>query len=163
MPVAIRDANPGDAKIIVAYNTAMALETEGRQLDASLIAAGVQAVLEDEHKGRYWVAEQDGHLVGQIMITHEWSDWRNGVLWWISSVYVAEPSRRRGVFSALYRHVEALARQDPGCCGILLYVEHENQRAQQTYLALGMLKPGYDVMEVDFRKEAIQEQESSNA
>lgn len=99
MPVAIRDANPGDAKIIVAYNTAVALETEGR----------------------------------------------------------------RRVFSALYRHVEALARQDPGCCGILLYVEHENQRAQQTYLALGMLKPGYDVMEVDFRKEAIQEQESSNA
>ena len=94
MPVAIRDANPGDAKIIVAYNTAM---------------------------------------------------------------------RRRGVFSALYRHVEALARQDPGCCGIRLYVEHENQRAQQTYLALGMLKPGYDVMEVDFHKEAIQEQESSNA
>lgn len=163
MPVTIRDASLSDAETIAAYNSAMALETEGRQLDAALIAAGVQAVLEDGHKGYYWVAEQDGQVVGQIIITYEWSDWRNGVLWWISSVYVAEPSRRQGVFSALYRHVEALARQDPRCCGIRLYVEHENQRAQETYLALGMLKPGYDVMEVDFRKEAIQEQESSNA
>ena len=163
MSITVRDANPGDAETIAAYNIAMALETEGRQLNASLIAAGVQAVLEDGYKGHYWVAEQDGHVVGQIMITYEWSDWRNGVLWWISSVYVTEPSRRQGVFSALYRHVESLARQDPGCCGIRLYVEHENQRAQETYLALGMVKPGYDVMEVDFRNDPDQEQESSNA
>lgn len=163
MLVTIRDATPSDAKTIAAHNSAMALETEGRPLDPSLIGPGVRAALEDSRKGLYWVAEQDGKVVGQIMITHEWSDWRNGVMWWIQSVYVAESSRRQGVFSALYRHVESLARQDPECCGIRLYVEHENQRAQATYLALGMVKPGYDVMEVDFRNDADPKQESSNA
>jgi len=161
--VTIRDATPDDAKTIAAYNSAMALETEGRPLEPSLISPGVQAVLDDKCKGLYWVAEQNGELVGQIMVTHEWSDWRNGVMWWIQSVYVVESSRRQGVFSALYRHVASLARQDSECCGIRLYVEHENQRAQKTYLALGLVKPGYDVMEVDFRNDPNHEQEFTNA
>jgi len=147
----IRHALRDDAKAIIAGNVAMALETEDKTLDATLIDRGVQAVLNGNGKGRYWVAEMDGTTVGQIMVTHEWSDWRNGFMWWIQSVYVIESARRKGVFSKLYRHVETLARQDPECCGIRLYVERDNERAQATYLALGMTKPGYDVMEVDFR------------
>jgi ribosomal protein S18 acetylase RimI-like enzyme len=86
------------------------------------------------------------------MVTDEWSDWRNGFMWWIQSVYVTEDTRRAGVFSALYQHVEALARKEPNCCGIRLFVESENKKAQDTYLAVGMVDPGYLVMETDFRK-----------
>jgi GNAT superfamily N-acetyltransferase len=86
------------------------------------------------------------------MVTYEWSDWRNGVFWWIQSVYVRKDSRRNGVFSALHRHVESLARQTPDVCGLRLYVERANHRARKTYLALGMTSPGYEVMEIDFRK-----------
>ncbi len=147
----VRDAQRDDVQAIVAGNVAMALETENKTLDDTHIGRGVQAVLGSTGKGRYWIAELDGAIVGQIMVTHEWSDWRNGFMWWIQSVYVVESTRRRGVFSTLYRHIEALARQEPECCGIRLYVERDNKRAQATYLALGMTKPGYDVMEVDFR------------
>ena len=171
MNITVRSATPGDAATIAAFNSAMAEETEGRALDPDLINPGVAAVLDDAAKGRYWVAIDDGAddrdvgegtvdrtmldptIVGQIMVTYEWSDWRNGVLWWIQSVYIDARYRRRGVFSALYRHVETLARETPDCCGIRLYVERDNSRAQQTYASLGMVKPGYEVMEVDFRKE----------
>lgn len=157
----IRDATPADAATIVAFNSAMALETEGRPLDPALINPGVAALLADESKGRYWVAEDGGRIVGQLMVTYEWSDWRNGRMWWIQSVYVAETHRRQGVFTLLYRYLESLARRDAECCGIRLYVERENKRAQSTYLALGMVNAGYEVMEVDFRKQAADEQESS--
>lgn len=149
----IRDAQPGDARTIADFNIKMAMETEGRPLDPGYINPGVAAVLADAGKGRYWVAEIDGEIVGQLMVTYEWSDWRNGVFWWIQSVYVREDSRRMGVFSALHRHVEAMARTTPGVCGLRLYVERGNRRAQHTYLALGMTSPGYQVMEIDFRKE----------
>lgn len=130
----------------------MAKETEGRPLDPGLINPGVEAVLADPEKGRYWLAEADGVVAGQIMVTYEWSDWRNGMLWWIQSVYIHEDYRRKGVFSSLYRHVESLARLDKGVCGLRLYVEQENKRAQATYSKLGMVMPGYLVMEVDFLK-----------
>ena len=152
MALKIRDAVPADAATVAAFNSAMAIETEGRPLDPAQINPGVRQALEDPNKGRYWVAETDGTIVGQLMVTYEWSDWRNGMLWWIQSVYVDDKHRRQGVFSALYRHVEALARGDAGCCGIRLYVEEKNRRAQKTYASLGMVKPGYEVMEVDFRK-----------
>jgi GNAT superfamily N-acetyltransferase len=151
--ISVRDAVKGDAGTIVAGNAAMAMETEGKTLDPGIVAHGVQAALDDAGKGRYWIAEHNGEPVGQIMTSHEWSDWRNGNMWWIQSVYVIESMRRNGVFSALYRHVEELARQDPACCGLRLYVERDNERAQATYIALGMTKPGYDVMEVDFRND----------
>ncbi|MFQ5549460.1 MAG: GNAT family N-acetyltransferase [Woeseia sp.] len=154
MDINIREAEPNDAAMIAGYNSCMAIETEGRSLDRDLIAPGVEAVLTDPSKGRYWVAEVDGKTVGQLMVTYEWSDWRNGRLWWIQSVYVHREHRRKGVFSALFRHVKSLARKDPEVCGIRLYVEEENLRAQQTYLELGMDKPGYLVMEVDFRKDS---------
>ncbi len=152
MNLHVREALPDDAKTIADFNSQMARETEGRPLDPALIDPGVAAILADSNRGRYWVAEVDGKVVGQIMVTYEWSDWRNGQLWWIQSVYVHEDYRRKGVFSALYRHVESLARQDPEICGLRLYVEKGNKRAQETYLKLGMVLPGYQVMEADFHK-----------
>jgi ribosomal protein S18 acetylase RimI-like enzyme len=148
----IRDGRPGDAAVIVEFNVKMAMETEGRPLDPGLINPGVRTVLGDAAKGRYWLAEIDGEVVGQLMVTSEWSDWRNGVFWWIQSVYIRSDCRRKGIFSALHRHVEKLARSTPEVCGLRLYVERENRRAQKTYAALGMTSPGYQVMEIDFRK-----------
>ena len=150
MELTIRDAGPEDAAILVAYNSAMARETEGRSLDPGCIGPGVAHVLADRSRGRYWVAASGDTIVGQIMVTYEWSDWRNGNLWWIQSVYVHPDWRRQGVFTALYRHVESLAAAEPDAIGLRLYVEENNARAQQTYAALGMLKPGYLVMEALF-------------
>lgn len=127
----------------------MAQETEGRPLDPEVIGPGVSRLLSDAGKGRYWLAETNAEVVGQIMVTYEWSDWRNGMLWWIQSVYVHPDHRRKGIFSALYRHVESLAREN-GACGLRLYVEQGNKRAQKTYEALGMLNPNYHVMEAIF-------------
>jgi len=146
----IRDATLVDQSIIADFNSRMAAETEGRPLDANLIGPGVAALLADPAKGRYWVAEIDGRIAGQLMVTYEWSDWRNGMLWWIQSVYVHADYRRQGVFSALYKHVESLARSDEEACGIRLYVETDNQQARLTYRSLGMSEPGYVVMESIF-------------
>jgi GNAT superfamily N-acetyltransferase len=150
MSISIRAANPGDADTIARGNVAMALETEHKRLDEGRARAGVHSVFADRSRGRYFVAEQDGRVVGQLMITYEWSDWRNGNFWWIQSVYVEPPARRGGVFRALYAHVERLAKDDPGVCGIRLYVERENHRAQLTYRHCGMEDAGYVVMEVDY-------------
>lgn len=152
MNMEIRDAVAADAKTITAFNSAIAKETEGRDLDLSVVGAGVAALLKDSSKGRYWVAELSGRIIGQIMVTYEWSDWRKGTFWWIQSVYVHPDFRRQGVFAALYRHVESLSREAPDSCGLRLYVEKDNERAQQTYLSLGMNHPGYQVMEVDFQE-----------
>jgi GNAT superfamily N-acetyltransferase len=149
MKFEIRDATPADGETIANYNSMMAEETEGRPLAADVIGPGVSGLLNDVNNGRYWVAEADGEIIGQIMVTYEWSDWRNGKIWWIQSVFVHPDQRRAGVFSALYRHVESLARQD-GARGLRLYVEHENLRAMQTYETLGMVNPNYQVMESIF-------------
>jgi ribosomal protein S18 acetylase RimI-like enzyme len=149
----IRDARAEDAATIALFNTAIASETEDHILDQEVLARGVDAVLSDSSKGRYWIAEVDGEIVGQIMVTYEYSDWRNGVIWWIQSVYVREDQRRTGVFSSLYRHVESLSRSDEGVAGIRLYVENSNKRAQDTYSSLGMQMRDYRIMEVDFGKE----------
>jgi len=150
MPITIRDATPADAATIADNNSSMAMETEGRALAPDVIGPGVAALLGDPEIGRYWVAEAEGRIVGQLMVTYEWSDWRNGMLWWVQSVYVDPEYRRRGVFSSLYRHVESLASTEHKVCGLRLYVEKENHRAQQTYAALGMTKPSYVVMESMF-------------
>ena len=147
MGISIRNAAMTDAAIIASNNSLMAEETEGRTLDPDIIGPGVTALLADPGKGRYWVAEAGGKIVGQLMVTYEWSDWRNGTLWWIQSVYIAPDFRRQGVFSALYHHVESLAAAEPDVCGMRLYVEDNNHRAQRTYEALGMVKPSYVVME----------------
>lgn len=152
MDIHIRDAVPADVSTIAAGNAQMAHETEGLALDAGTLEAGVRAVFEDPNRARYWVAEVDGMVVGQLMLTWEWSDWRNGSMWWIQSVYVHADYRRQGVFTALYRHLEQLARIDTGCCGIRLYVEGDNERAQTTYRSLGMTTTGYRIMETDFTR-----------
>jgi ribosomal protein S18 acetylase RimI-like enzyme len=150
MSLTIRDAVPADKDRIAEFNSRMAVETEGRRLDEDIIGPGVATLIDDATKGRYWVAEQDGKIVGQIMITYEWSDWRNGTLWWIQSVYVHTNYRRQGVYSALYHHVRSIAEAEPDVGGIRLYVENDNKRAQRTYEALGMVDPGYRVMEAIF-------------
>ncbi len=150
MKIEIREAAPADAATIAAFNQAIARETEGMELDEDTILAGVSRLLAAPSRGRYWLAEVDSRVVGQTMVTYEWSDWRNGNIWWIQSVYVASDFRRQGVFSALYAAVESLAREDADACGIRLYVEKHNERAQATYRKLGMQGDTYLVMESMF-------------
>ena len=150
MEIDIREATSEDAATIAAFNQGIARETEGKELDETTILEGVSRLLADPSRGRYWLAEVDGRVVGQTMVTYEWSDWRNGNVWWIQSVYVASDYRRQGVFSALYRAVEALAEEDADACGIRLYVEKQNDAAQATYRKLGMQGDTYLVMESMF-------------
>lgn len=144
--VAIRAARPSDLEALVAGNAAMALETEGLTLDLPTLRAGVQAVLDGRVPGQFWVAEHEGRVVGQLLITYEWSDWRNRPVWWIQSVHVADDARRLGVFRALYAHAraEALAA---GAGGLRLYVDDTNTRAQAVYTSLGMNGGHYRVFE----------------
>ena len=150
-PIIIRASTPADAPTITDFNARLADETEHLRLDRAQLRAGVDAVLGDTTKGVYWVAEAGGEIVGQLMITFEWSDWRNGVCWWIQSVYVRQDWRSRGVFKALYQHVHQLAKSRSDVCGLRLYVERDNQRARQTYERLGLRPTSYAVYEVDFR------------
>jgi ribosomal protein S18 acetylase RimI-like enzyme len=150
LTISVRKATPEDAEFLVHGNAAMALETEHLSLDLDRLRNGVHALFEDASKGVYYIAEAGGRRAGQMMITYEWSDWRNGNFWWIQSVYVLPEYRGRGVFKSLYRHVEGLAKADPGVCGLRLYVENENKRAQATYERVGMKPTVYRMFEVDF-------------
>ena len=146
----VRPAAPTDLEILVGFNAAMALETEGRRLDPERLRAGVSAALSDPARGAYRVAEADGRVVGALLLTREWSDWRNGWFWWIQSVYVAPDARGRGVYRALHESVLAEARADRDVCGVRLYVEQDNRSAQATYAAVGMHRARYMVYEDDF-------------
>jgi len=147
MTISIRDATPSDAATIADYNNRLAEETEARSLDPKLIDPGVAALLADPSKGRYWLAVIDDEIIGQIGVTYEWSDWRNGMMWWIQSVYIHSDHRRQGVYTSLYRHVESQAMSDTEVIGIRLYVETENERAQSTYAHLGMNMTSYQIMQ----------------
>ncbi len=147
----IREATQADLPFIVAANAALASETEGQTLDGALLGPGVQAVLDDPHLGRYYIADVDGRAVGQLMTTYEWSDWRNGLFLWIQSVYVQPAHRSAGVFRALFGHLETLARQDSRICGIRLYVDWRNEPAQGVYARLGMHRSNYGIMETVYR------------
>jgi ribosomal protein S18 acetylase RimI-like enzyme len=147
----IRGATAADAELIAAFNAAMAWETEHKRLDAGVLRAGVEGAIARAVSAKYFLAEAEGRVVGQLMVTFEWSDWRNADFWWIQSVYVAAEFRSRGIFGALYRHVEGLAR-GAGACGLRLYVERENVGAQGAYRRLGMGDAGYLVFEVDWTK-----------
>lgn len=150
--IAIRRATPSDATVIADFNLRMAQETESLALDAAVLERGVRAVLNDAGKGSYFVAECAGRVVGQLMITREWSDWRDGDIWWIQSVYVLPEFRRRGLLRALYKHVTARARES-NAVGIRLYVHNSNAAAQSTYTRLGMKRANYQVMESMFGRE----------
>ncbi|WP_437671828.1 N-acetyltransferase family protein [Sorangium sp. So ce131] len=145
----IRRATPSDVEVIAANNRAMALETEGKVLDTSVTLRGAAALIADEGKGFYLLAERGAEVAGQLMITYEWSDWRNGIFWWIQSVYVSPASRRSGVYRALYRRLHEMAAEAGNVCGIRLYVETSNTRAQATYVALGMQRSHYELYELD--------------
>ncbi|MCU1337220.1 MAG: family N-acetyltransferase [Bryobacterales bacterium] len=147
--VSVRPATLDDAEFLVRGNAQLALETENLSLDMDRLRSGVHAVFEDPARGFYLIAEVNGTRVGQMMITYEWSDWRSGVFWWIQSVYVLPELRRRGVFRALYGRVEELARQQGTVCGLRLYVDVHNERAQATYRRCGMHESAYRLFEVD--------------
>ena len=142
----IRPATIDDLDFIVSGNLALAGETENLTLDLEVLRAGVTALLREQAPGRYWVAEHDGRSVGQTLITFEWSDWRNRMVWWIQSVYVLPDARQLGVFRAIYAHLRSEAAAS-GAGGIRLYVDITNTRAQQVYTALGMNGNHYRVFE----------------
>ena len=152
----VRKASLEDVERIAAFQQAMALETEGKTLDATTLRRGITGVLDAPHKGFYLVAvagDAEGGtapVVASLLITYEWSDWRNATFWWIQSVYVDAGWRRKGVYRAMYDHVLSLARARGDVCGIRLYVERTNAVAQQTYDSLGMHKSHYDLYEMDF-------------
>lgn len=149
MTTTIRSAEPRDIPFLVECNAAMALETEHKTLDRGVLARGTRAVFEDPRRGFYLVAELDGRPAGCLLITYEWSDWRNGDWWWFQSVYVVQDARRHGVFRTLYADVERRARE-AGAVGLRLYVERGNARAQRTYLSLGMEEEPYDILRQGF-------------
>jgi GNAT superfamily N-acetyltransferase len=143
----IRLATPADVDTVCEFNVRLARETEGKTLDLALLRPGVAAVLSDADKGFYYVAEIEGRVMGQLAITFEWSDWRNGWFWWIQSVYIHADARRQGVFRALFEHLEREAKRDPKVIGIRLYVEDENESAHATYERLGLKSTTYRVRE----------------
>jgi ribosomal protein S18 acetylase RimI-like enzyme len=143
----IRLANNQDLIAIVAFNRAMALETEGKNLILDVITQGVANLLAQPQRGFYVVAEVDGVSAGSLMITTEWSDWRDGDFWWIQSVYVKPEFRKLGVYRAMYAFVQSLAAAKPNVCGFRLYVERENITAQKTYASLGMQETHYNIFE----------------
>jgi GNAT superfamily N-acetyltransferase len=145
MQLHYRVATREDARTIVEFQQAMARETEAVELDRETVRRGVQAVFADPSRGRYFVADVDGRVVASLLITYEWSDWRNGVVWWIQSVYVVPELRGRGVYAGLYAFVKQSA--DDSVRGIRLYVDRRNTRAQEVYRRLGMDGEHYLVFE----------------
>ncbi len=145
----IRTAEYADLDTMVEFNLCIARETEARELDRATVVRGVETLLREPARGRFWIATVDGRPAGQIMVTFEWSDWLAADFWWIQSVYVDPVFRRRGVYRALHRHVEQEARRQ-GACGLRLYVERTNVRAKKTYETLGMRHSHYDLYETTF-------------
>ena len=147
MTINVRPAHGGDIDTLVRFNVAMAAESEDKGLDPTVLRKGITAVIDDPVNGLYFIAEAAGEAVGTLMITFEWSDWRNGRFWWIQSVFVDPGHRRQGVYQALHHHVRELAKEDARSCGIRLYVERDNTGAQATYDAMGMHETAYRLYE----------------
>jgi GNAT superfamily N-acetyltransferase len=143
----IRKAQSSDAASLIDFNQKMALETEGKRLDTATLTAGVSAVFSDENKGFYVVAEDEGSIVGGLLVTFEWSDWRNKWFWWVQSVYIVPEARGRGIYRLLYDHVKAQAAKNANVCGFRLYVERENVHAQRVYEKVGMENTVYFMYE----------------
>ena len=143
----IRDAVRQDAEKLVQFNMSMARETENKQLDGQVLTCGVNTILDDPNCGFYLIAEVGGKVAGCLMVTTEWSDWRDGDFWWIHSVYVETEFRRRGVFRAMYTEAKQRAKKTSRVCGCRLYVEHDNAAAQTTYARLGFVETSYKMFE----------------
>jgi GNAT superfamily N-acetyltransferase len=142
-----REAQRHDISTIVQFQVAMALETEEFQLDPATCTRGVTAVFDRPELGRYFVAEEGDEIAGCLLTTFEWSDWRDGMVWWIQSVYVRSTFRKRGVYAGLYAHVKAIVEADRSLRGIRLYVDLRNVIAQQVYTRLGMNGEHYKLYE----------------
>jgi GNAT superfamily N-acetyltransferase len=147
MEITVRKATPTDAAVLVRFNAAMAEETEGKKLNLEILGAGVRAVFEEPSRGFYVVAEIAGVAIGSLLVTPEWSDWRNARYWWVQSVYIDPAHRKKGVYKALHRYVEGLARESGDVCGIRLYVDSENSTAKAVYERLGMTRSRYEFFE----------------
>jgi ribosomal protein S18 acetylase RimI-like enzyme len=147
--IRVRPATLDDAEFLVHGNAQLALETEDLSLDTDRLRSGVYAIFEDSTRGSYLIAEVDRKRVGQMLITFEWSDWRNGVFWWIQSVYAVPELRRRGIFRALYAQAKVLAQQRGTVCGLRLYVDLHNKPAQEAYRRCGMHETSYRMFEID--------------
>ena len=145
----IREAGADDGETITRFNAAMALESEGISLNRTTLRAGVEAALADSSKAFYLLAESAGDPVGQLMVTTEWSDWRNGWIWWIQSVYVKPEARRQGVYRGLYQRLNDMANTRDDIRGMRLYVMRENWTAKRTYESLGMSHSEYDLYETE--------------
>ena len=148
--VQIRKASLTHLETIIGFNAAMAKETEGKELDIDLLRPGVNAVLFRKDLGFYLMAEHADRPVGQLLITYEWSDWRNAFFWWIQSVYVSPEYRRIGVYKALHAHAASEAQRQGNVCGLRLYVDKDNRIAQGVYAGLGMYQTHYDMYEIEF-------------
>ena len=144
--ISIRKATPEDARAIIYFQVNMAWETEEMKLVPETVTKGVQAVFDDPSRGQYYVADNDGYVIASLLITYEWSDWRNCNVWWFQSVYVVPEFRRQGVFRKMYNHIKQLA-ENQDVAGLRLYVETKNSRAQKTYEALGMSSEHYSFYE----------------
>ena len=143
----VRKATLNDLHAIVQFQLAMATETEGIKLDKEIVINGVKKVLTDGTKGQYYVAEINGNIVSSLLTTYEWSDWRNGTILWIQSVYVLPEYRRKGIYSKMYTHVKKLVLSDENLNGIRLYADKNNEAAQKTYKKLGMSPDHYVTFE----------------
>ena len=141
----IREAGANDVGCITQFSLACARESENLILDEAVVRCGVEAALADSVRGRYFLAEQAGKTVGQIMVTREWSDWRNTWIWWLQSVYVCTETRSQGVFAALYEHIEKTARRQ-GVTLLRLYVDRANANAERAYLKAGFERDHYHLM-----------------
>lgn len=148
----IRPATPRDCNIIVEFNLQLAMESEGHELDRQVLASGVAQALGHSDYCRYFVAEINGQVIGQTMITYEWSDWNNGIIWWIQSVYIHPDCRRQGYFRRIFQWIADQARMDPAVIGLRLYVDQSNQKAMQTYESLGMYRLNYLMYETMFKQ-----------
>lgn len=146
--IEIRQAVSADVETFVDFNIALCRETEQRDLDRVTVSAGVRCFVSEPARGRYFVALIAGEVAGQTAHTFEWSDWRNGEIWWIQSVYVHPLHRGRGLFRALFTQIKQLGEEDTESCGIRLYMERENNGARQSYQRLGFSETGYEVLEL---------------
>jgi GNAT superfamily N-acetyltransferase len=147
MALHIRPARREDAATIVEFQILMARETEAVELDRPTVTRGVAAVFDDPSKGEYWLAEEDGRILGGLLVTFEWSDWRNGTVLWVQSVYVLPEARGRGIYPRLYEHLKSRVETSPDLCGIRLYVDKRNTAAQRVYARLGMTREHYELFE----------------
>ncbi len=145
--IVIRLAEIRDVLVITEFNQVMAFETERKKLISKVVSKGVKKILKNSNLGFYVIAERDKEIIGSLMVTPEWSDWRNGMFWWIQSVYIKPNERRKGIYTQLYNFVKESANNNPSICGFRLYVETKNILAKNTYEALGMMETGYRIYE----------------